>query len=730
MSNAITRLRLPLRMLAGVFGLLLLAFLMRRTGTSMLRESIAAIGWGLSLVIALTGVSHVLKTWAWRITLLDEKRHVSFSRMFGLRLGSEAAGQLGFLGQMFGENLRVALLSSTIPPADRIASVTLDRAFFVLSAAIVTTAGLVMMLFVAPLPRALTLYASLFASILLGVLLAAVFAVRERWAVFSGTAELVGRVPYFRAWIDRKRTLICSVEHKLHSFYHQTPGAFWGSLSLNLACQGAAVLEVYLILWLVGAKISILASLAMEGLTKLVNLLGVFNPGNIGTYEGGNKHIGNMFSFRGVVGLCLGLTRRVRAIFWAAVGCVCLTILAKSRQHSSNEGTEIPTRPSPATPIKASRSHVAIILAHDLPCSSIRGSRLPQVGALPVLLRAILGAQKAGAVRIAVVLHPATRSVVVRDLQSTGRLPRSIEWYELETKDSSLPALLGQVGGEEQRVVLIAGERTYHPSLHRRAAEWNQENDVWAPITDTELAGIYSLSRNVTIDLAKHAPSSIESIEELHAWLTPTHSVECERASALARNDPGLLTRSYPLPAPRNRRPMQDALIRLRCSCPRANRGVDADRDEDAQFAQRQAFGLDDIDSRTPYAEHLAKMLFSVWVTLTEHKWVTLGERRGASERGRMATRSYSTRAPVSGAETESLARQTDRWNLCTNESQSFDPNQPPDHPVSDHTQYGQSVYSRRRFQCRCFLRIRGLREYASWRNSLCVCKHSRWMRR
>ena len=74
---------------------------------------------------------------------------------------------------------------------------------------------------------------------------------------------------------------------------------------------------------------------------------------------------------------------------------------------------------------------------------------------------------------------------------------------------------------------------------------------------------------------------------------------------------------------------MQDALVRLRCSCPRANRGVDADRDEDAQFAQRQAFGLDDIDSRTPYAEHLAKMLFSVWVTLTEHKWVTLGERRG-----------------------------------------------------------------------------------------------------
>ena len=520
MSNAITRVRLPLRMLAGMFGVLLLAFLVRRTGIATLRQSIAAIGWAFILVIALTGVSHVLKTWAWRITLLGEKRHVSFSRMLGLRLGSEAAGQLGFLGQMFGESLRVSLLSSAIPPASRIASVTLDRALFVLSAAVISTAGLVMLLFVGDLPRTLSLYASLFASILLGLLLATALAVRKRWAVFSETAELVGRVPHFRASIDRWRSLICSVEHKLLNFYHHTPGAFWGTLALNLACQGAAVLEVYLILFLVGAKIGILASLAMEGLTKLVNLMGVFNPGNIGTYEGGNMLIGRMFGFSGVVGLSLGLTRRVRAIFWAAVGSVCLIMLSKSKRRSSNERTDIPMPEA-----RDGRSHVAVILAHDLPCCNIGGSRLPQVGALPVLLRAILGAQKAGAERIAIVLNPATRSAVVRDLQSTGRLPRATEWYELETKEGSFSALLGKLVGEEERVVLIAGDRTYHPSLHRQAAEWNGESDVWAPMTGTQLAGIYSLSRNLIMDLTKHSLSDVQTLEELHAGVTATYSI-------------------------------------------------------------------------------------------------------------------------------------------------------------------------------------------------------------
>jgi hypothetical protein len=80
---------------------------------------------------------------------------------------------------------------------------------------------------------------------------------------------------------------------------------------------------------------------------------------------------------------------------------------------------------------------------------------------------------------------------------------------------------------------------------------------------------------------------------------------------------------------------MQGVHIWLRGSCPRANRGADAYRDEDAHFTRRQAFGLDDIDSPTHYVEHLAKTLFLVWVTFGEHKWVTLGERRGIDGAGR-----------------------------------------------------------------------------------------------
>jgi uncharacterized protein (TIRG00374 family) len=526
-SRILAKIRLLLRLFAGVLGVLLLTYLVWRAGPAKLLESVVTIGWGLGLVIALGGFSHLVKTWAWRLTLLDEKRQVSFVRMLGLRLGSEAIGQLGALGQMFGENLRVSLLSSTIPLATGVASVTLDRAFFVLSAAVVSTVGLIAVLSVWPLPHILSLYACVFASILLGVILVAALAVRKRWPVFSGSAQMLGRIRIFSARIDRERSLIHSVERKLLDFYHLTPGAFWGSFVLNLVCHGAAILEVYLILWLMGAKVSFLAALAIEALTKLVNLLGIFHPGNIGTYEGGNMLIARMFGLSAATGLTLGLIRRVRGIFWAAVGGIWLVVLSKTRKRGESEDTfQLPSQVS-KNPTTSGRRHVAVILAHNL--HSDFGARLPKVGALPVLLRAILGAQKAGAARIVIALNQETRCWVQRDLQSTGRLPKSVEWFLLGAGATSIPALLGQLGGEvDGHLILIAGDRTYHPSLQRRAAEWNGDGDALAFTTGSHLVGIYALSRKVATDIATHSPANIHCLEELHCWLTSNRSVERE----------------------------------------------------------------------------------------------------------------------------------------------------------------------------------------------------------
>ena len=107
-----SRAKTALLRVAPILGVGLLAYLLSTVKLSALTVNAKTIGWGMLLVIALGGLSHVIKTWAWRLTLAAEARKVSFARMLGLRLISEAIGQFGFLGMLGGEAARVSLLGS------------------------------------------------------------------------------------------------------------------------------------------------------------------------------------------------------------------------------------------------------------------------------------------------------------------------------------------------------------------------------------------------------------------------------------------------------------------------------------------------------------------------------------------------------------------------------------------------------------------------------------------
>ena len=126
--------------------------------------------------------------------------------------------------------------------------------------------------------------------------------------------------------------MIESAEHLLLRFHARAPRTFWTSICLNLFCHFLAIAEVFLILHLLGTRASLLGALILESLTKVINVIGAINPGNLGTYEGGNMAIGTLLGLTGAEGLTLALCRRLRAVFWAIVGGVCLAWFSKSNK--------------------------------------------------------------------------------------------------------------------------------------------------------------------------------------------------------------------------------------------------------------------------------------------------------------------------------------------------------------------------------------------------------------
>jgi len=325
------------RLFLPLLGVCLLAYMVLQTGPGAVWRQIQRVGWGLAVVIVLGGLSQLIKTCAWRQTFTCDIRALSWSRSFGAQLASDAVGQFGFAGKLLGEGLRLSMLGATVSLADGISSSAIDGGLHTLTAAIVTVLGIAATLLLAPLSGTLRVYALLVGAMLIAVVGLGAVAVASRWQLMGNAARAIGRLPLLLKFMTGKVPVIDSAERNLLAFYRENLAAFYANLTLNSLWHAMAILEVYLILHFMGTRIGVVGACALEGLTKVINLVGVVSPGNFGTYEGGNILIANLFGVSGTVGLTLAFCRRARGLFWAAVGAGCVAMIKRGRRKSRFE---------------------------------------------------------------------------------------------------------------------------------------------------------------------------------------------------------------------------------------------------------------------------------------------------------------------------------------------------------------------------------------------------------
>ena len=532
MSRTDSKPRDHFRVFAAVLGIALLSYLVFRTGAANIVQHAKEVGWGLALIFVLGGVSHLIKTWAWRVTFQCDLSKVSFLRSFALRLISEAVGMFGLPGQVLGEGMRVSLLGSSVPVANSVSAATLDRGLYTVTAGMVSVAGILVALVAVSLSKTWRLYALLFAAGVAVFLAVTAVAMRRRWPVLSGTARAMGRLPGLKNWLEGKQSIVESAERNFLGFYHETPKAFWATFTLNLASQALAVLEVYLLLHFMGARISFLGAFVLEALTKLISVIGAINPGNIGTFEGGNMIITRLFGVTGAAGLTLGLCRRARALFWAAIGAVCMIVMSKSRRQdrldTAEEATAVPDEspkvPEPTNVRRPNDALTAIILVDDSKVNDAFVPALVRVGTLPVLLRNILTIQARQPSRVLVCVDPGSVPRVRKELDRTGRLPKSVEWCE-SGGGTDFSLLLRSLATTSNHIVMLRGDRTYQPALLQSAVDWKNANGAIAFATGPEFVGIYALSQSAALEFASECDTKADTLQQIESWMTSNVSV-------------------------------------------------------------------------------------------------------------------------------------------------------------------------------------------------------------
>jgi phosphatidylglycerophosphate synthase len=108
----------------------------------------------------------------------------------------------------------------------------------------------------------------------------------------------------------------------------------------------------------------------------------------------------------------------------------------------------------------------------------------------------------------------------------TGRLPESVQWIEAKAAVPVLQQLrliADQAGSE--RLIIIDGNRTFHPSLLQKAKEWNDESAALVLSSGDTPVGIYAFTAEAICDSKKSYPAKAGTLQELLGALTEIHSV-------------------------------------------------------------------------------------------------------------------------------------------------------------------------------------------------------------
>lgn len=324
--------RVTIRLFATLVGVALLGYLVFRTGPAVVWKQLQAVGWGVGLIIVLGGFSQLIKTCAWRQAFTCDISKLSWSRSFVGQLISDGVGQFGVAGKVLGEGMRISLLRRAVPLPSALSAGAIDGALHTFTAVLITVSGITATLLVAQVSGAWKAYALLLVAVLISTAILAAVAVTKRWRLIGNAIRAIGRLPRIGKWVTGKQPIVDSAEDNLLSFHDKAPTAFWATLLFNLLWHVLAVLEVYIILRFMGTRIALGGAFIVEGLTKVINLVGAFNPGNFGTYEVGNMIIAKIFGVTSTAGLTMALCRRTRTFFWAGIGAMCIIVMKRAEK--------------------------------------------------------------------------------------------------------------------------------------------------------------------------------------------------------------------------------------------------------------------------------------------------------------------------------------------------------------------------------------------------------------
>jgi len=334
-----------LRPVVAMVSMALFAYLLRRTGVETVLQNVRQLGWFIFLVILLSGLRHVLRAHAWSWCVQSTGARPTALQLLGPRLMGEALNDLTPAGPLIGEPAKIVAVSKWIRSQDAASSVILENLIYILGALLFMLSGIVLALIkLASLRTLLWIGLALVICFLIGAAL--LFrAVDRRILLLGGMLDYLNRRGLRWSSLDRHAASLRLVESTVCDFFRNRRRTFMAVLAAEVATNFTGVAEACVILTLTAKHSSIFPAYLVESASRAAQLVFSFVPLGLGVQEGASAAALQALGYAASAGVSIAIIRKIRSLFWAAVGLCFITeysaVLRVRRNHTVDE-TKIP----------------------------------------------------------------------------------------------------------------------------------------------------------------------------------------------------------------------------------------------------------------------------------------------------------------------------------------------------------------------------------------------------
>jgi hypothetical protein len=282
-----------------LLGAVLFAYAVDRVGVGALRDGVQRVGWGLVAILALGGARFAVRAQCWRWCLPPDVR-LDFPHAFNAFLAGDAVGSVTPLGLLASEPTKVLLVRHHLATLDSVASLTIENILYGMSVIAMLAFGFTLLIATTTVPRA------------------------AWWIAVGGVAASVA--VSWLAIVTLRSPRFVRLRGELSRFAIDHPGRLAKVFSLQILFHVLAVAETLLTLqWLLGERSpTAVQAVVFETVNRFTTVAFKFVPFRIGVDEAASGGIAPLLAVTAAAGVALAVVRKVRMLFWSAVGLLLI----------------------------------------------------------------------------------------------------------------------------------------------------------------------------------------------------------------------------------------------------------------------------------------------------------------------------------------------------------------------------------------------------------------------